>query len=87
MSTKIKSILECNIEKLGLKTVCYHCSNIFYDLNQDDPVCPACNTPYSKSMKVVKKAQVATEFFIDDDLGLGVDEENEEEEVFEEEVV
>lgn len=69
----IKSILELDAAKIGLETVCYSCGTRFYDLGKADPVCPSCDTQYSKSMRVVKKAHVAAEFFADDDLDVLAD--------------
>lgn len=69
----IKSILELDAAKIGLETVCYSCGTRFYDLGKADPTCPSCDTQYSKSMRVVKKAHVAAEFFADDDLDVLAD--------------
>jgi len=56
--TSIKNISDCDIKQLGCKLVCYACHGTFYDLGKVDPVCPYCQSLYSKTVKKRKTVEV-----------------------------
>lgn len=51
----------------GYSVTCKACHAPFYDLGKNDPTCPHCQTPYSKSMKSKAKSSAVADIEEDED--------------------